>query len=130
LGRLTVNEWTVVTMAGLWVSLLLLATMQWRPGWRVSLRGLTAAIIGATVVLAICLILAWNGSRTSDIVIVIRPDTMVRNGPLESSQNSFTAQDGAEMRVIDKKTDWLQVTDSNGRVGWVNRDAVVSPGRS
>jgi hypothetical protein len=130
LSKLSVNEWTMVTMVGVWVSLLLLATMQWRPAWRASLRGLTAAIIGATVVLAICLILAWNGSRTSDVVIVIRPDTMVRNGPLESSQNSFTAQDGAELRVIDKKTDWLQVTDSNGRVGWVNRDAVVSPGRS
>jgi tetratricopeptide (TPR) repeat protein len=50
LGKLSMNEWTLVTMDRRLVSLLLLATMQWRPGWRVSLRGLTAAVIAATVV--------------------------------------------------------------------------------
>jgi len=48
--------------------------------------------------------------------------------PFDESPSAFTARDGAELRVLDHKDDWLQVTDGTRRVGWVKRDAaLVSP---
>jgi uncharacterized protein YgiM (DUF1202 family) len=49
----------------------------------------------------------------------------VRNSPLDQSPSTFSAQDGAELRVLDSKDDWLQVTDDTRRIGWVKRDATA-----
>jgi len=50
----------------------------------------------------------------------------IRSGPFDESPSSFTANDGAELRLLDRKDDWLQVTDGARRIGWLKRDAVIS----
>jgi len=75
-----------------------------------------------------CLALAWTGHTLHKTAIVTAKEATVRNGPFDESPSAFTAHDGAELRVLDRKDDWLQVTDGTRRAGWVKRDAVlVSP---
>ena len=38
--------------------------------------------------------------------------------------------DGAELRVLDRKDDWLQVSDGARRIGWVKRSEVATVNRS
>ena len=39
------------------------------------------------------------------------------------------AHDGAEMRVLDRHDDWVQVEDGSGKIGWFNKKQVdVLPG--
>jgi uncharacterized protein YgiM (DUF1202 family) len=70
---------------------------------------------------------AFAGNPTRDTVIVTARETTVRNSPFDESPAAFTANDGAELRVVDHKDDWWQVTDGAKRFGWLKRTAVVSP---
>ena len=68
-------------------------------------------------------------ANSPDLAVVTAHEVIVRNGPIEESASSFTANDGAELLVIDHKDDWLQVTDGNRRVGWLKRsDAALLAG--
>jgi len=124
--RLTLNEWTAVTVAALWLWFGLLAAGQLRPGFKRSLRGYTA-ITGATVVLiGTGLGLAFYDRFHTLWAVVIAPETVVRYGPLEESPSHYTLRDGAELIVTDRQNSWLEVIDSFGRKGWLRRDQVVS----
>jgi hypothetical protein len=39
----------------------------------------------------------------------------------------FTVHDGAELQVLDRKDDWLQVSVGTGRIGWLKQDRVLLP---
>jgi hypothetical protein len=82
LGRLTLNEWTVLTAAALWTCLLSLALIQFRPALKRSLRGLAVLSGAASLLLAICLIAALT-FRFEEIAIVIVPETNARSGRSE-----------------------------------------------
>jgi tetratricopeptide (TPR) repeat protein len=125
LGKLTLNEWTLLAAASIWLWLLLLAGLQWRPALRRTLRGYAVALALASLLLSSCLAVAFHESRFEPIVIVTAPDAAVHNGPLEESQNAFTVHDGAELRVLDQKDDWLQVSADPRCVGWLRREQVI-----
>jgi tetratricopeptide (TPR) repeat protein len=124
LGKLSVNEWTLLTAAFTWTSLLLLAAMQLRPAAKPALRGVVMVTGPAAILLGICLAVSYQLNSLARTAIVIAPDAVVRHGPLPESQSAFTAQDGAELRVLDQKDDWLRVTAGPQHTGWVRRDQV------
>jgi len=124
--RLTLNEWTAVTVAALWLWFGLLVAGQCRPGFKRSSRGYTA-ITGATVLLlGIGLGLAFYDRFHTLWAVVVTPEAVVRYGPLEESQGHYKLRDGAEVIVTDRQNNWLEVVDSVGRKGWLRRDQVVS----
>lgn len=125
-GLLSLNEWTGLTAVALWFTLLLLAAMQLRPALRTSLRTVTLIAGGATLVLGVSLFATFQLNATGDLAVVTARDVIIRNGPLDESQTSFTANDGAELRVLDRKDDWLQVSDGTRRVGWLKRGEVAT----
>jgi len=127
LGRLTLNEWTLLAAGAAWLWLLLLAARQWRPGLRSALRGyaITAAI--AAGLLCCCAAAALYETRLTRMAIVIAADAEVRHGPLAESQTAFTAHDGAELQVLDQKDEWLQVSAGPRRMGWLRRDQALTP---
>ena len=129
LNHFTLNEWTVVASVSLWFSLLVLTALQWRPQWKSSLRGLLAILTSATIILIGCLTAAVYTARNLQTAVVIAHEAVVRHGPLEESQNSFAVHDGAELRVLDRKDDWLMVTIDPRRIGWLRKDQVlITPG--
>jgi len=131
-GRLTLNEWTALATGALWVWFVLLALGHLRPALRKSLRGYTATAGAATGLLAVGLALAGYDRLVVRRAIVVTRESVVRYGPLEESQSSYTARDGAELTVGDQKNGWIEVTDAAGRKGWLRRDQVrlFPPARS
>jgi tetratricopeptide (TPR) repeat protein len=125
LGTLTLNEWTGLGAIALWITFGLLAWRQIRPSLATALR--TWTLLTGAAALALCVTVAFavwqNPAR--DSVIVAAHEATVRNGPFPESPSAFTANDGAELRLLDRKDDWLQITDGARRTGWLKREAVI-----
>ncbi len=125
LDRLSLNEWTALVAAAFWVFFLLLAATQWRKELRAALgnyilaAGLAAAILGAGLAIE----LQSNYFALSAIVTIGEAD--IREGPFDAAKSVFKVRDGIELEVLDHKDNWLEVSDSAPRVGWVRRDQVV-----
>jgi tetratricopeptide (TPR) repeat protein len=127
LGRLTLNEWTVLAAVALWLWLLLLAILQWRPALWLVLRTYVFSLAVLTVLLCACLAAALQETRFTRTAVVIAHEATVRYGPLAESPAAFTVQDGAELRVLDQKDEWLQVSAGPRRTGWLRRDQTILP---
>lgn len=124
LRKLSLNEWTCLAAAAVWLWFLLLTRLQWRPALKPILRNYVIIAGVATGLLCVCLGLAWE-NRLMRTAIVITHDAVVRQAPLEESQSAFSVYDGAELRVLDQKDNWLQVSPDPRRIGWVRRDQVL-----
>jgi len=124
--RLTLNEWSLLAAGALWAWFLLLALAQLRPSWKGPLRGLTGLAFTVLVLFGACLVLAWRMQLGSPAAIVVAPEAVVRNGPLEESPSAFTVRDGAELVALDAKDGWIQVRDAAGRTGWIRSESLVT----
>ena len=61
--------------------------------------------------------------------MVIAAEATARSGPFDEAQSAFTARDGAELSVLDRHDDWVQVADGAGKIGWLTGKQVeVLPG--
>ena len=88
-----------------------------------------AGLAAAAVLFSLALTASLYQSHAEKTAIVVARDVIVRHGPLDESQSAFTVQDGSELRVLDQKDEWLQVTDGGTRLGWLRKDKVVfAPG--
>jgi tetratricopeptide (TPR) repeat protein len=125
LGLLSLNEWTMLTVVVAWVFFALLALGQWRPDVARRWRPWLIASGAATLMFGTCLGTVFDTHWLTSTAIVTTGEADVRNGPLDESQSVFKVRDGAELQVLDRKDDWLQVTDSAQRMGWIRRDQVV-----
>ena len=125
LGKLSLNEWTWLACAALWIWLLLLTAAQWRPSLKTTLRtpGVWAGV--ATVILCALLGMALYSEQVIPRAIVIAQETTARQAPLEESQSAFTLHDGAEVQILDRKDQWLQVQTDPRRTGWVRRENLL-----
>jgi tetratricopeptide (TPR) repeat protein len=134
LTALTLNEWTVLAAAVLWLWFVLLALREWRPSWRKALRGYTATAGGALLVLVGCLAAAANLHFTTVSAVVVAPEAILRSGPLEEAKVLRQLRDGVELTVLDQKDvalgdqkqTWLQVRDGANPPGWVKDDQVIA----
>jgi tetratricopeptide (TPR) repeat protein len=128
LSKLTLNEWTLLAAAALWLCFVILAVREWRPSLKRPLRPYLSVAAIACVLLFACVGISWSANRSTRTAIVIGRDVPVRRGPLEDANSAFTVHDGAELRVLDQNNEWFQVTSDPSRIGWVRRDQVlVSP---
>jgi tetratricopeptide (TPR) repeat protein len=125
-GRLNVNEWTALASTGVWLTFLLLAVVQLRPALWSALRSVIGAFASTTIVVCACLGAALANHAAAKAVIVVTGETAVRDTPWDNANSSFVAHDGAELHVLDRKDDWLQVTDGVRRPGWVRKDKTVA----
>jgi len=125
LSRLTLNEWTLLAAGAVWLWLLLLAILQWRPTLRPVLRAYAFSLAVLAALLSACVAAALGETRLVSTAIVVAPEATVRYGPLAESPAAFTVHDGAELRVLDHKDEWLQVSAGTRRIGWLRRDQTL-----
>jgi tetratricopeptide (TPR) repeat protein len=125
LGRLTLNEWTILAAGAAWLWLLALAAQQWWPALRPALKGYGLSFAIVTALLSGCLAAAWYQARVIRMAVVVTGEAVVRHGPLAESQPAFTAHDGAELKVTDQKDDWFEVSGGPQKLGWIKRDQVL-----
>ena len=133
LRKLTVNEWTSVASVALWLFLLLLAFLQWRPALSRSFRGGMVVLGLGTLFFGGCAAAAIYQDNSSAAVVVER-DAVVHASPFEGSPNAFTLHDGAEVRILDQRKDqkeeWFKVSTDPRRIGWLRRDQLLFPSNS
>ena len=125
LARLTLNEWTLLAAGALWLWLLMQALLQWRPALRPVLRTYTFSLGLLGALLWVCVLTALRESRFTQTAIVVTGEATARYGPLAESPAAFTVHDGAELKVLDQKDEWLQVTAGPRRNGWLRRDQTL-----
>ncbi len=125
LGDLTLNEWSLLAAASVWIWLILQIFLQWRPALRQHLRGTVRSVGVVAVLLCACLWGAWYEIRLEQTAIVVTAQAAVHRGPLQEASVAFTAHDGAELRVLHHKDRWLEVTAGPGRLGWVRLKYVL-----
>ncbi len=125
LGKLSLNEWTLASVCAVWLWLLLLIVAQWQPGLRAALRGgtLTAGVLA--ILLCGCLGARYARLHFQPVAVIITPEARLHQAPLAESASPVTLHDGAEVRVLDKKDEWLQVSTDSRRIGWLQRDQAV-----
>src|SRR5262249_42156176 len=125
LNKLSLNEWTWLGAACLWLCFALLILAQWRPALKPALKKFVIALGVTAALVNTCLLAAVQLDRFTKTAVVVAQEAAVRQGPLDESQTAFTVHDGAELRVLDRKDDWLQVTTDSRRIGWVREDQVT-----
>ena len=124
LGLLTLNEWTVLAAVALWLTFALLAAAQIRPALKTALRGFVPGAVAVTLLSCAGLGVDAAIQFSRQTAVVVMPEVTARSGPFEEAQSAFTARNGAELAVLDRRDDWLQVTDGSGRIGWLQRQQV------
>ena len=125
LDSLSLNGWTTLTVAAFWILFLLLALGQWRRELRPRLRNPILAAGAAFLLFGVCLGIELNGNYFTPSAIVVTGETDIRNGPFDEAPSLYKVRDGAELTVLDRKDNWLQVADSAQRTGWVRQDQVL-----
>jgi tetratricopeptide (TPR) repeat protein len=129
LGQLTLNEWTLLAATAFWLTFILLAVRQIRPALGAKLKSITSVFAALTVLFGAALGLQAAAHFSKQTAVVISPEATARSGPFDEAQSAFTAHDGAELVVMDRHGDWLQVADGPGKIGWMPVSQVeVLPG--
>ena len=121
----TLNELAKVAALLFWIWAGLVAIGQVRPATAPRLRGmglLVGSVLAATLLL---LIFALLTSRSQFVIVVSPGMTTIHLGPLAESQPSFTAEDGAELELLARREEWLQVRDRMNRSGWIQQTNVL-----
>ena len=129
LGAFTLNEWAVLAAGAFWLTFILFAVRQIRPAWRSRLRGLTTGIVIITILSCAGLGAATTIHFSQQTAVVIASEATARSGPFTEAQDAFKVRNGAELAVLNRRENWLQVSDGSGRIGWLPaRQVEILPG--
>ncbi len=118
LGVLTPNEWAVAAIASVWAWFGWMMVREFVPRFRVGAGSgpwLTAVLVA--LVMTSAFVSQARVAREQGVVIV--SEATVRFGPLEEAQTAFTLVDGTEVWITDRKGDWTEIRDPQGRRGWM-----------
>jgi tetratricopeptide (TPR) repeat protein len=128
-STLTLNEGTILTAAFFWAMLGLFAVRQIKPALSPKLQGVTRLAVALTIFPGAILGLQAANHFTASVAVVTASDATARSGPFDEAQNVFSARDGAELKVLDRHDDWVQVANNAGKIGWLSRKQVeILPG--
>jgi hypothetical protein len=129
LDTLSLNEGAVLTAVLFWLTLSLFAARQIRPALVPKLRSITRLAVVLTIFSATILGLQAANHFNGETAVVTAAEATARSGPFKDAQTAFTVHDGAELSVLDRHDDWLQVASGTGETGWVSAKQVeVLPG--
>jgi tetratricopeptide (TPR) repeat protein len=128
-GTLTLNEGAMLTAVMFWLTFALLIARQLRPALVPKLQTLTRVFLVVTVFSATMLGLQAANHFSARTAVVSVDNVTARSGPFDDAQSMFTVHDGAELSVLDRRDDWVQVADGAGKSGWLPAKQVeVLPG--
>ena len=128
-GTLTLNEGAILTAALFWLTFALLIARQIRPALAPKLKNMTRIFAALTIFSATVLGLQATNHFSSATAVVIADNATARSGPFVDAQSAFTARDGAELSVINRRDDWVQVQNGAGKTGWLPvKQVEVLPG--
>jgi len=128
-GVLTLNEGALLTAALFWVTLALLVARQLRPALVPKLKSATRLFSTLTIFSASVLGVQAANHFWSATAVVVSTGATARSGPFDDAQSAFTVHDGAELSVLDRHDNWVQVAGGTGQTGWLTvKQVEVLPG--
>jgi len=119
LGNLSLNEWTIFAAIAFWLTFLLLAAKQIRPALATKLKSATWIFAALTIFSGTILGVQAANHFSKQTAVIISAQATARTGPFDEAQGAFTLHDGAELSVLDRRDDWVQVADGSGKTGWL-----------
>ena len=128
-GALTLNEGAVLTAILFWLTFALLVARQIRPALAPKLKNATWIFVGLTIFSGTVLGVQAANHFSNGTAVVTAAEATARSGPFDDAQSAFTARDGAELSVLDRRDGWVQVADGTGKSGWLPAKQVeILPG--
>jgi len=128
-GSLTLNEGALLTAVFFWALFALLALRQFKPALAPKLQTATRLAVLLTIFSGAVLALQAANRFNAAVAVVTSADATARSGPFDEAQSVFSARDGAELKVLDRHDDWVQVANNAGKIGWLSQKQVaVLPG--
>jgi len=128
-STLTLNEGALLTAVLFWLTFALLFARQLRPALIPKLKTTTRIFAVLTVFSASALGLQAANHFSKQTAVVISNAAVARSGPFDEAQSAFTLHDGAELSVLDRHENWIQVADGSGKTGWLPAKQVeILPG--
>ena len=129
LDQLTLNEWTFFAATAFWLTFIMLGARQIRPALGPKLKRAMTLFAALTILSGAALGLQATEHFSKQTAVIVSPEATARSGPFNEAQTEFTARDGAELTVLDRHGDWLQVIDGQGKIGWLSvKEVEVLPG--
>ena len=129
LGTLTLDEGAVLTAVLFWLTAALFIARQIRPALVPRLKSATRLMVVLTFFSGAVLVLQAASHFSSATAVVTADNATARSGPFDDAQSAFTARDGAELPVLDRRDGWVQVANGAGKIGWLPTQLVaVLPG--
>ena len=119
LGQLSLDQWTWFAAIAFWLTFLLLAAAQLRPALAPKFKNATLTLALLAVLFGGILGLQAVNHFSRTTAVVIADGAVVRSGPFDEAQNAFVLHDGAELPVVDRHEDWVQVDAGSGKTGWL-----------
>jgi tetratricopeptide (TPR) repeat protein len=118
LGRLSLDEWTLAATAAFWIWVGFLVAGLCRPAAKPRLQRPAQVSLLLTVLLVICLALAWL-SRPALEAVVVDADSPLRHGPREETEVVQALKSGQELVVLDRLGPWARVAGAPRGIGWI-----------
>lgn len=119
-GRLTLDEWAMGAVGLVWVWAAWTLWGRLRPEHARVGSGVRAVLGGAAGLVVAAWLTAWVSVVRGPNAAVAGREVPARFGPLEESEIAVTLVDGAEVRVEQRRNEWVRVVDGEGRGGWVH----------
>jgi tetratricopeptide (TPR) repeat protein len=128
-GALTLNEGAMLTAVVFWLMFALLIARQIRPTLIPKLKTATRIFAVLTIFSASVLGLQAANHFSRQTAVVVSNAAVARSGPFDEAQSAFPLHDGAELPVLDRHENWIQVADGSGKTGWLPAKQVeILPG--
>lgn len=128
-NTLTLNEGATLTAIIFWGMFTLFAIRQIKPALAPKLQTVTRLAVALTLFSGAVLALQATNRFNASIAVVTSAEAVARSGPFDEAQSVFSARDGAELKILDRHDNWVQVVNNAGKIGWLNQKQVaVLPG--
>ncbi len=124
LDGVTMNEATVAATVSVFIASLALVfyLLARQPRTRIT-TGYVLLVTCTVMVLAIGFmgIKIYDGLANEE-AIVLRPTAVVRTSPDAGSDPAFTLHEGAKVRLVEQRDDWMRISLPDGKNGWLSQD--------
>lgn len=121
LSRLTLNEWSVSAAVLVWLLFAQMIGAQLWPAAKAALRPWTLSTAGLGLLVILGMVAAFSLEKSGRYAVVVVSKVAAHSSPFEGSDKTFDLQDGAEVRILDEKEDWIQATTDARRTGWIQK---------
>ena len=120
----------VVASVACWsIAWVLLGMRASRVGVRAPTLAIALAFVAAVVPGVVVVGATWADAQSSAIGVIVREGVTARVGPGDAFDAvAASTGEGADVRVLDERDDWLKVRTSGGAEAWLPRDAVALVG--